>query len=246
MRAPIAAALLRCWVPAATAFGMTVAAACDGASHLRWKGPFYAAAGALAVYSADRLDDPRVPVPARRALRWATGCGLAGAACLAADAGPRTWAVAVAAGSLGMLHRWSRRWFPKNLAVAAAWCAVVLDAAGVLRPSAARIAALCATIWSACLLCDLKDDAADARDGTITIALLVGGRGRRWAALAGLGAAVCAAHLARLVWLEASAAALIPLALAPSLAADESWGSVIVDGVLAAPGLIAAAFLVMS
>lgn len=243
---PLVAALLRCWLPAATAFGMTVAAGCDGGSAVRWCGALYAMAGALAVYSADRIGDPRMPPAAGRVLVWAACCGVVGAAGLLSGAGLHSWLIALAAGSLGLLHRWSRRWFPKNVIVAAAWTAVVLDAAGITRPSICQMVTSGLTIWSACLLCDLTDDASDDRDGTVTIARLVGRRGRRWAACAGLVLAVGIAHLGRLPLLTATAAAVLPLALVPSLAANPLYGSVVVDGVLAVPGITAALCLALT
>ena len=233
---PVALALLRCWLPVATAWAMTVAAAADLGCGCPGPVALRVAAGTLAVYSADRIGDPTVPAGAYPALRCATLAGIAAVAWLLPAAGLRTWMVVLAAGALGLLHRWLRRWLPKNVVVGAAWAVVVADAGS--PPATALpmplLGAVALAVWSACLLCDLKD-------GTLTIARLIGGGGRRWAVLGGLLAATAIACRAGLPATAAAAAGLVPLALAPSLAARPVLGSLLVDGVLAVPGAVVAA-----
>lgn len=236
---PILVALVRCWMPAITAWGMVATVAGDGQVPCRSRGVLYAVAGAATVYSADRLGDPLMPDGTRRFLLGAIVLGLLVIAYLLPGASWRTWIVIAGAGSAGLLHRWVRHWVPKNVVVSAAWTAVVTDAAGIAHPSITMLGVIAVTMWSACLLCDFKDDAVDAHDGTITLARVVGSRGRRWAAFAGLVVAVGMAHWGQLSWIEATAAGLVPLALVPSFTARPIIGPIVVDGTLALPGLIA-------
>lgn len=239
-RFAVAAALVRCWTPVLTAWAMVAATAADDGTAAAPEGQAIAAAGALAIYSADRIGDPHLPAATGPFLRGAAAIGGLAVACLLPTAPRRTWIVVAIAGALGLLHGRLRRWLPKNVVVAAAWTAVLVDSAGIAHPPPLLLAVIALTLWAACLLCDFKDDDSDARDGTITVVRLVGRDGRRWAAFAGLLLALGSACVGDCPWTAAAAAGLVPLALVPSLAADAAWGSVWVDGTLAVPGLVAA------
>jgi 4-hydroxybenzoate polyprenyltransferase len=95
-----------------------------------------------------------------------------------------------------------------------------------------------------CLLCDLKDEAADRADGVASVPALLGAaRTTQWA-IALAGAAAISALIEQRTGLAISAGVLGLTTLWPRLLATEAVGPLVVDMVLTLPGVLIVARLV--
>ncbi len=208
--------------------------------------------GGLAAYSIDRLTDGAVR---RRAPAWLIGLLVAG--CLAGVGGGLAllpllpWSKIALLATFGLIAlgypRLKRLPFAKTLLVPAVWtwAALALPMADgsplAWRAVAVPIAApLFLLLASGCLLCDVKDCAADRRDGVHSLPARLGVAPTLCVAgtLALLGAALALEqHRSGLL---AGALCLLALAPWPSLLSTESVGPLAVDLALTVPGVLVA------
>lgn len=142
-------------------------------------------------------------------------------------------------------RRWKRFPFAKAMGVPLAW-----TWAGMALPFPAQSwfgwrslgAPVALTLFlllaAGCLLCDLKDEAADARAGIQSLPVMVGTRWTAAIAVALAGAAIWRAGSAHRIGLVISGAALTLLGLFPRLTARGALGALAVDAALALPGLM--------
>ena len=230
--------LVHYWFPALTAWALTMAVASDAGIAADHSGAGLAAAGTGAIYSLDRIDgsQPRW-LTVVLAIAVVVGCGFCLALLLQADA--RRWLVLLGVGASGAAHRWLKRWVPKNVVVSLAWTAMVCECAGLTSPHPLLLAALALQLWAACLLCDVKDADEDARLGIMTVASLIGDRGRIPAAAAALVLSTILARLADCPLTALGSAGTAGLCLLPCILARPVLGPLLVDLALALPGLAA-------
>jgi 4-hydroxybenzoate polyprenyltransferase len=214
-------------------------------------------AGVLAGYSLDRvLDPPRpvamIPEPDERMRRLLLGVGgLAAIVCgLAALRLPFGSAVAVPTlGAIALLYPRLKRQLPtKLLLLPTVWVLAVValpfpDGGPLFaRRSLAQpvVAVLFLLVAAGCLLCDLKDERADAAASVPSLAVLVGGaRAARIAA----GLALLGAILAFAIdepELAVGGALLAVVATRERLLAVDVLGPLLVDVLLSLPGILVA------
>jgi len=237
--------LVHYWWPVVMAW--SIAQVVEGASPLAASSAGLCALlfGGLAAYSVDRIGDAEP--------RWLRFLLLGG--CLAAGAGGLAvlpllpWskiALLVAFGMLALAYPWLKRLrFGKTLLVPAVWTWAVLALPTVdgsplaWRAVAVPLAApLSALLTAGCLLCDVKDCAADRRAGVPSMPATFGIRPTLLAAalIAALGGALAfEQHRAGLL---AGAVCLIALSPWQSLLASETLGPLAVDLALTVPGVL--------
>ena len=148
-------------------------------------------------------------------------------------------------------RRWKRFPFAKAVGVPLAW-----TWAGMALPFPAQswfgwrslqtpvALTLFLLLAAGCLLCDLKDEAADARAGIRSLPVMAGARWTVAIAVALAGGAMWRAGSAHRIGLVISGAALILLGLFPRLTARGALGALAVDAALALPGLMIGTHLI--
>ncbi len=205
--------------------------------------------GILAAYSLDRVVDPgastrRLLVDRLLAL---TGCTAALVCLIATLQLPlETASIVPVLGVTALRYsRLKRHAFVKTILLPAVWIWAALalpfnDGSWLgwrvlLQPITAPLLLL---NTAGCLLCDLKDEASDRREGVRSLAALYGGPATIWTAAAlalaaaGLG---IVEHRAGLVF---SAAALGAAMTVPSILAIDVVGPLMVDVILTLPGIL--------
>ncbi len=211
--------------------------------------------GILAAYSLDRVVDPGT-TSRRPALDWllALTGGAAALVCLAAASRlpVQTASIIPLLGATALVYsRLKRHLIVKTILLPAVWIWAALalpfnDGSWLgwrvlLQPVTAPLLLLNA---AGCLLCDLKDEARDRRDGVRSLAAIYGGSATiRTAAALSLAAAGLAIveHRAGLVF---SAAALGAAMTVPSILAIDVIGPLMVDVILTLPGILISAHVV--
>jgi len=211
--------------------------------------------GILAAYSLDRVVDPgstlRRPVLDR--LLTLTGCTAAFVCLMAALHLPIETAsvIPVLGGTALVYSRLKRHAIVKTVLLPAVWIWAAfalpfndgswLGWHVLLQPITAPLLLLNA---AGCLLCDLKDEASDRREGVRSLAAVYGGSATIWTAaalsLAAAGLAIVE-HRAGLVF---SAAALGAAMTAPSVLAIDVIGPLMIDVILTLPGILISAHVV--
>lgn len=205
--------------------------------------------GILAAYSLDRVVDPGTASrrPAIDRLLTLTGCAAALVCLLATLRLPvETAAIIPVLGATALVYsRLKRHAVVKIVLLPGVWIWAALalpfnDGSWLgwhvlLQPITAPLLLLNA---AGCLLCDLKDEASDRREGVRSLAAVYGGSATIWTAaalsLAASGLAVVE-HRAGLVF---SAAALGAAMTAPSILASDIVGPLMVDVILTLPGIL--------
>jgi len=237
--------LLHIWWPAA--LGWSIAMVVCRATGRPWDpaGLAMLLLGILAAYSLDRAVDvePTEPRWMRRLLLAVTGTAtvLGG---LLLPALPLTSAAAVVVAALAAVLYPAVKRLPlgKTLVVPLVWtwCGIVLpsgDPSGLSWPSVLAPVAVPVFLLlvAGCLLCDLKDTAADRAARVPSVPVLVG---TRRAAAVALGVAALAGVVAMAEGRPGLAG------LRPALLAMPDVGPLVVDVILTLPGLLIAARLV--
>lgn len=254
--------LLHYWWPLALGWSLTCVVQRATGRTLDPHGVSALLAGIVAAYSLDRVLDPhpdidsQAPSRASRLLRpllGATGA-IAAAFCMW-----HAWQLPLATSALMPLLGVAALAYPRlkqvpvtktvALPLVWTWASIALPLAdgswfgwrALLEPVAAPLFCL---IAAGCLLCDLKDEAADRESGVRSLPAMLGGRATVYVALA----LVCTAGMLALVehrpGLAIGAAALGLATTWPALLARESTGPLVVDMILSIPGLLIAARLV--
>ena len=206
-------------------------------------------AGVLAGYSLDRVfDAPRSGDDERlRRLLLLTG-GLAALVCGAAALRlPFGSAIAVPIlGALALLHpRLKQRWPTKLLLLPAVWALAVValpfpDGLAFSWPSLLQpvVGVLFLLVAAGCLLCDLKDERADAAASVPSLVVVVG---RTWAVRIARGLALVGSILAIPIdepELALGGVLVVVAASRPRLLAVDLLGPLLVDVLLSVPGLL--------
>jgi 4-hydroxybenzoate polyprenyltransferase len=212
--------------------------------------------GIVAAYSLDRVVDP--PVAEKTDVRVRIVLAMAGVACalacatLALRLPVETLVLAPALGAAALFYPRLKQ-LPTTKTVVLplvwTWAAIALpfnDGSWlgwrwVLQPVSAPLFLL---IASGCVLCDLKDEAADRRAGVRSLPALFGGATtvRVAAGLAMCAAAIaCVEHRTGIV---VGAAVLGAATAAPAMLATDSTGPLLVDVILTLPGLLISARVV--
>lgn len=202
-----------------------------------------------AAYTLDRLlDDPADQEGACFRPLLAVGFAVSSAlgAGLALLLPPQSLALVLLLGALALgYRRWKRFPFAKAVGVPLAW-----TWAGMALPFPAQswfgwrslrtpvALTLFLLLAAGCLLCDLKDEDADARAGIRSLPVMVGARWTMAIAMLLAGGAMWRAGSAHRLGLMTSGAALILLGLSPRLTARGALGALAVDAALTLPGLI--------
>lgn len=246
--------LLHVWWPAA--LGWSIAVVVRRATGRPWDSAGLAMLlfGIVAAYSFDRIGDASVDEPRwmRRLLIAVTVMATTAGGLLLPVLPPGSAAAVCVAGVAAVLYPVVKRLpLGKTLVVPLVWtwCGIVLPSGdpsslswpSVLAPVAVPVFLL---FVAGCLLCDLKDTAADRAARVPSVPVLVGAR--RATALA-LGVAALAGIVAMAEGrpgLALSAAALCAAGLRPALLAIPDIGPLVVDVILTLPGLLIAARLV--
>jgi len=251
LRQPIAASdalrLLHYWWPVVMAWSIAQVAARSNPRAMSSAGLCALIVGGLAAYSVDRLAEARP--------RWLRALLLAGVL-TATTVGLALlpllpWskiALLVAFGLLALVYpRLKRLPFAKTLLVPAVWTWAALALPTVDRsPLAWRAVAvplaapLFAVLAAGCLLCDVKDCAADRRAGVHSLPARLGVEGAllvaAWLSL--FGAALALEQ--HRTGLFAGALCLLAISRAKALLARESLGPLAVDVALTVPGVLVA------
>jgi 4-hydroxybenzoate polyprenyltransferase len=211
--------------------------------------------GIASAYSLDRVLDPsdRMTHPRITWLLAATGCCAAVACGLAAWRLPlRTAMLVPMLGIASVLYpRLKRLPALKSAVLPTVWIWAVIALAfndgswlgwhAVLQPVAVPLLLLNA---AGCLLCDLKDEASDRRDGVRSVPALFGGAATLRLAI---GLALASAGLALIehrTGVVLSAAAMGAATMRPALISTDAVGPLVIDAILTLPGLLISARVV--
>lgn len=212
-------------------------------------------AGIGAAYSLDRILDagPQPPRPWVTRTLTVTAAAFIAAGCLIVRRLPlETAAIVPLLSAVALLYRSLKRVpLAKNLFVPLVWTWATIalpfpDGSWfgwrwIAEPIAGPLFLLLA---AGVLLCDLKDEPHDRRDGVSSLAVVVGGRRAAWVGV-GLGlAAGLAAYVENRSGLAVSAFSLSLTALWPRLLATDVVGPLVVDVILSMPGFLIAWHLV--
>ncbi|MGC4084689.1 MAG: UbiA family prenyltransferase [Vicinamibacterales bacterium] len=244
--------LLHYWWPLALGWSLTVVVGRATGRTPDPHGVTTLLAGIAAAYSLDRVIDPSdTPLPSwARLTLTATGLVMAAACVWQARQLPASTAVLMPALGIAALGYARLKQWPATKLVALplvwTWASIALPFSdgswfgwrGLLHPVAAPIFCL---IAAGCLLCDLKDEDDDRRDGVRSLPAIAGGPATiRVAILLSLAAAILAIveHRPGIV---VGASALGVSTLSPRLLAAESTGPLLVDMILTLPGILVSA-----
>ena len=211
--------------------------------------------GILAAYSLDRVSDPG-DATSHPWVLWTltiTGAGCTAVVALLLLRLPiETAALVPALGAAAVMYPWAKR-LPlfKSIVVPVVWTWAVValpfnDGSWLGWRWMALPVSLPLTLLIAagCLLCDLKDEERDRRDGVLSLpAMKDRDFTARVAVLLAVGACL-AAGIEHRPALAVGAAALGSLALWPSLLARDAVGPLLVDVVLTIPGLLIATHVI--
>lgn len=241
--------LLHHGLPVALGWSISVVAQRATGRPLFLPGQVFLLLGIAAAYTLDRLlDGPEAQDGACFRPLLAVGFAMSSAlgVGLALRLPPRSLALVLLLGvsALGY-RRWKRFPFAKAVGVPLAW-----TWAGMVLPFPAQSwfgwrslrAPIALTLFlllaAGCLLCDLKDETADARAGIRSLPVMVGARWTMALAVALAGGAMWRAGSAHRIGLVIGGAALVLLGLSPRLTARGALGALAVDAALALPGLM--------
>lgn len=247
-RTPHGVRLLHYGLPVALGWSIPLAVQRATGQPLLLPGQLFLLLGIAAAYSLDRLLDAPEDGEGTRLgpLLMAAFAGSAALGTAMALLLPRRnlALVLLLVASALAYRRWKRFPFAKTLGVPLAWtwASLVLPFPAqswfgwraLLTPVAPTLFLLFA---AGCLLCDLKDEGADARAGVRSFPVMFGARWTMAAAMVLAVGAMGRAWSAHRPGLAASGAALFILGLFPQLTARGVLGALAVDAALALPGL---------
>lgn len=254
--------LLHYWWPLALGWSLTCVVQRATGRTLDPHGVGALLTGIVAAYSLDRVLDPhpgldrQAPLRGSRLLRPLLGATGAVAAVLCLW---HAWQLPLATAALMPLLGVAALAYPRlkqvpvtktvALPLVWTWASIALPLAdgswcgwrATLEPVAAPLFCL---IAAGCLLCDLKDEAADRESGVRSLPAMLGGRATVYVALALVMAAGTLALVENRPGIAIGAGLLGLVTTWPALLATEATGPLLVDMILSLPGLLIAARIV--